>query len=320
MEPIVGIDLGTTNSEVAIVRDGQPHVFERGRRPDPAVVRRPVRGRPAARRQGGPQPVGAGPRAHRQVDQAQDGPGRQGQARRPGVSAAGNLGHDPAAPQATAAPAELGPAGQQGGHHRAGLLQRRPAPGDARGRRAGRAGGRPHPQRADRRLADLRPQPARAAAHARLRPRRRHLRRVDRPGRRRASSRCWPATATRSSAATTSTTCCSSTSATSSRTSTASTCAATSSPRARVLRAVEAAKKQLSFHPFARIEEEFIAEKDGAAAAPQHGDQPRRVRGADPAAAGPHDGLRAARPRRRQADRRGRSTRSSWSAAARARR
>src|SRR2546430_16574050 len=28
MEPIVGIDLGTTNSEVAIVRDGQPHVFE----------------------------------------------------------------------------------------------------------------------------------------------------------------------------------------------------------------------------------------------------------------------------------------------------
>src|SRR5947207_10673415 len=26
MEPIVGIDLGTTNSEVAIIRDGQPHV------------------------------------------------------------------------------------------------------------------------------------------------------------------------------------------------------------------------------------------------------------------------------------------------------
>src|SRR5262249_47227993 len=27
MEPIVGIDLGTTNSEAALVRDGQPHVF-----------------------------------------------------------------------------------------------------------------------------------------------------------------------------------------------------------------------------------------------------------------------------------------------------
>src|SRR6516162_7465388 len=26
-EPIVGIDLGTTNSEIAILRDGQPHVF-----------------------------------------------------------------------------------------------------------------------------------------------------------------------------------------------------------------------------------------------------------------------------------------------------
>ena len=33
--------------------------------------------------------------------------------------------------------------------------------------------------------------------------------------------------------------------------------------RARVLRAVEEAKKHLSFHPFARIEEEFVAEKEG---------------------------------------------------------
>ena len=35
--------------------------------------------------------------------------------------------------------------------------------------------------------------------------------------------------------------------------------------RARVLRAVEAAKRELSFHPFVRLEEEFIAEKDGQA-------------------------------------------------------
>ena len=35
--------------------------------------------------------------------------------------------------------------------------------------------------------------------------------------------------------------------------------------RARVLRAVEACKRHLSDHPFARIEEEFIAEKEGAA-------------------------------------------------------
>ncbi|MBL8799749.1 MAG: Hsp70 family protein, partial [Planctomycetia bacterium] len=36
-------------------------------------------------------------------------------------------------------------------------------------------------------------------------------------------------------------------------------------PRSRLLRAVEAAKRHLSAHPFARIEEEFIAEKDGVA-------------------------------------------------------
>jgi molecular chaperone DnaK len=35
--------------------------------------------------------------------------------------------------------------------------------------------------------------------------------------------------------------------------------------RSRVLQAVEAAKRHLSYHPFARIEEEFIAEKDGSA-------------------------------------------------------
>src|SRR5205085_7732135 len=35
--------------------------------------------------------------------------------------------------------------------------------------------------------------------------------------------------------------------------------------RARILRAVEAAKRHLSYHPFARLEEEFIAEKDGQA-------------------------------------------------------
>jgi molecular chaperone DnaK len=34
-------------------------------------------------------------------------------------------------------------------------------------------------------------------------------------------------------------------------------------PRARLLRSCEAAKRQLSFHPFARIEEEFLAEKNG---------------------------------------------------------
>src|SRR5262249_41284156 len=35
--------------------------------------------------------------------------------------------------------------------------------------------------------------------------------------------------------------------------------------KSRLLQAVEAAKRQLSFHPVARIEEEFIAEKNGTA-------------------------------------------------------
>ncbi len=35
--------------------------------------------------------------------------------------------------------------------------------------------------------------------------------------------------------------------------------------KARLLRAVEAAKRNLSYHPFARVEEEFIAEKEGRA-------------------------------------------------------
>src|SRR5262249_17767322 len=37
------------------------------------------------------------------------------------------------------------------------------------------------------------------------------------------------------------------------------------SAKARVLRAAEAAKPHLPYHPFARVEEEFIAEKDGQA-------------------------------------------------------
>jgi molecular chaperone DnaK len=40
---------------------------------------------------------------------------------------------------------------------------------------------------------------------------------------------------------------------------------ATPAARARVLKAVEAAKRHLSYHPFARLEEEFIAEKEGTA-------------------------------------------------------
>ena len=78
MDTIVGIDLGTTNSEVAVIRDGQPVVLEEDGDPIlPSVVGLDPAG-PPARRQGGPQPVRARPGADHQVDQAEDGPGRQG--------------------------------------------------------------------------------------------------------------------------------------------------------------------------------------------------------------------------------------------------
>ena len=53
MDTIVGIDLGTTNSEVALVQRRPAARLRGGRRSDLAVVRRPGGGRPAAGRQGG---------------------------------------------------------------------------------------------------------------------------------------------------------------------------------------------------------------------------------------------------------------------------
>ena len=74
--------------------------------------------------------------------------------------------------------------GREGGHHRPGLFQRRPAPGD-QGRRQDRRPGSPaHHQRADRGRAGLRPGQERRQEDRRLRPGRRHLRRLD-PGDRR---------------------------------------------------------------------------------------------------------------------------------------
>jgi hypothetical protein len=74
-----------------------------------------------------------------------------------------------------------GRAGHRSGHHRAGLLQRQPAPGH-QGRRPHRRPGRQaHHQRADRGRAGLRPGQGRRRRpqDRRLRPGRRHLRRVD---------------------------------------------------------------------------------------------------------------------------------------------
>ncbi len=184
-ETIIGIDLGTTNSEVAVIRDGEPVVLaRRRRRPDLAVGRRTGPAGPSARRQSRTQPVRPGSRADDPFDQAEDGPGGDGHAGRPEVHAAGDLGHHPADAQGPGREG-AGPPGLEGGHHGPGLLQRRPAAGHTRGRRAGRSGGRPDHQRADRRGADLRPPPHRHGAAAGLRPGRRHVRRLAGPGRER---------------------------------------------------------------------------------------------------------------------------------------
>ena len=100
--------------------------------------------------------------------------------------------------------------GDRSRDHRAGVLQRLAAPGD-QGRRPHRRPRRQaHHQRADRGRAGLRHgQEGRRPQDRGVRPRRRHLRRVDHRDRRRStarsSSKCWPPTATPSSAARTST-------------------------------------------------------------------------------------------------------------------
>ena len=133
-------------------------------------------------------------------------------------------------------------------------------------------------------------------------------------------SRSSPATATPISAATISTNACSTTSATSSRRSTASTCGRPRQPRPRLLRAVEDGQ-EAPVRPPVRHARGGVHRREGRrAAAPEHGGRAGRLRGPDPAAARPDDGVRPAGAGRRPADGRRRSTGSCWSAAAPGRR
>ena len=179
---------------------------QRGRSHDP-LGRRVHRVRRAPRRHRRQAAVGDEPRAHGLLDQALHGPqGGRGQGggadrplrrqaraqrrrarrdRRQGVLAAGDLGDDPAEDQ-----------GRRGGEarrdrrlrrdHCPRLLQRRPAPGDQGRRQDRRPRGQADHQRADRRVAGLRPrQGGHRPDDPRLRPRRRHVRRVRARDRRR---------------------------------------------------------------------------------------------------------------------------------------
>ena len=188
MARAVGIDLGTTNSVVAVLEGGEPTVIANAEGARTTPVRRRVRqvrrgprrrGRQAAGRdQRRPDdPVGQAPHGHRLEDQD----------RRQGLHAPADQRVRPAEAQARRRGLPRRD-GDRRGHHRPGVLLRRPAPGHQGGRRDRGPQREPHRQRAHRGRAGLRPRQGRRPDHPGLRPRWRHVRRVparDRRGRRR---------------------------------------------------------------------------------------------------------------------------------------
>ena len=203
---VIGIDLGTTNSVVAVMEGGQPTVIvnqEGARMTRRSSVRQRRR---AARRSGGQAPGGHQPRKHSLLNQALHGPEvrrgversvaralqggarperrRVGRGARQEVLAAGNL-RDGAAEAEAGGRGLSRREGHRRGHHRARVLQRCAAPGDqGRGQdcRPERAA---HHQRADGGGACLRPRQEEGRDDRGLRLRRRHLRHLGARGRRR---------------------------------------------------------------------------------------------------------------------------------------
>ena len=196
----VGIDLGTTNSVVAIAREGKPAALhdETGKAHGAVGRGLSVVRRRAGRRRG-PPADGAGAAQRRGVGQAADGPRRRrsphrgrraalrdragqrrdrhGEAahRRQGALAGRDLGRDPEG----AAQARRGGAGQAGrarGHHRAGLFRRCRAHGDPRCRARRRPRSAAPGQRADGGGAGLWLGQGLRGPLRGLRSRRRHLR------------------------------------------------------------------------------------------------------------------------------------------------
>ena len=207
MGRVIGIDLGTTNSCMAVLEGGEPTVLENseGGRTTPSVVAFSKDGQrlvgTPAKRQAVTNPENTifsikrfmGRKSSEVPEEMTIVPyqvvsGPNGDAR---VEADGK---QYAPPEISAMILQKLKARRRGQarrgrhrrrHHRAGVLQRRPAPGH-QGRRPHRRPERPaHRQRAHRGRARLRPRQGGRAPRARLRPRRRHLRRVGARARRR---------------------------------------------------------------------------------------------------------------------------------------
>ena len=211
MSKIIGIDLGTTNSVVAVMEGGQPVVIpnQEGGRTTPSVVGFAKSGErlvgQVAKRQAVTNPENTvysikrfmGRRFDEVTEEmklvpykvvAGDNGRRPRRDQRQEVFAAGDLGDDPG--QAEGSGRSLsGREGHQGRDHGSGVLQRRAAPGD-QGRRQDRGpGSDAHHQRADRGRAGLWAGQQEERDHRGLRLRRRHLRHFDsRSGRRRGRS------------------------------------------------------------------------------------------------------------------------------------
>ena len=200
MAKVIGIDLGTTNSCMAVIEGGEPTVLPNaeGGRTTPSVVAftkdgQRLVGAPAKRQQvTNPQNTISSIKRFmgRKFDEVTEemkivpyevvkGPNEdvRVQADGQGLRAAGDQRDDPAEAEdgRRGLPRRVG---HRRGDHRPRLLQQRAARGDE-GRRQDRRAERPADhQRADRRVARLRARQGVRPDDPRLRPRRRHVRRV----------------------------------------------------------------------------------------------------------------------------------------------